>query len=188
MIIMYAAFVFLGIAVALFIYNLKSSAIRKTSTYRMYAARDDLVCLVAEKRLSEESPIFQYYYQRANFLLKKAPKIGVDHAVEKLLKYDGNDIEHSLEEAKRKADEMLNLVQQEEEAVGQAITSYYEASRDMMLAHSSTIRLTYLVWIKGRRWELIGRVVAGKTMSMLKAAKFADEEAHQFRQATYVSA
>ena len=150
----FITFALLGAGFAIFIHKLKSDVTRKASTYRMYAARDELVCLVAESKLEEENPIFEYYYSRANYLLKKAPSVGIDVAIDSLLKMDGDDIERALEQARKSANEMYLLVEKESEEVSEAVSMYYEASRDMMLAHSSKIRLLYIFFFKNVCQEL----------------------------------
>ena len=56
-------FITLGTVLAIFFAYLRYKTQKKIALYKLYAVRDELICLVAEDKISEDSPIFQYYYK-----------------------------------------------------------------------------------------------------------------------------
>lgn len=175
-------FLVLGLLFAVILRYLKNGAIRKSASYKLYAVRDDLICLVAENKLAENNRIFQYYYNRINLLLESAPNVGLDDAMDGFLYLQNSkSFEQSLEEAQRRADEMLKLVENESEEVSAVISNYYSASKGMMLAHSSLVRILYIASVKYALPKLLKKLVPKDTCEALKTVYFADNEANQFR-------
>ena len=82
--IMYIALL-VGLLVFIMLRKLRINTMRKAATYSLYRVKDDLVCLVAEGKMKEDSKIFKHYYNRINTLLKLAPNVGIDHAIESFL-------------------------------------------------------------------------------------------------------
>lgn len=175
-------FLSLGLLFAALFHYLKNGAIRKSASYMLYSVRDDLICLVAEDKLSEDSRIFQYYYKRINILLERAPNVGLDDAMDAFLYLQhSKSFEQSLDEATRRAEEMLTLVENESEEVSMVIANYYTASKCMMLAHSSIIRVLYIASVKYALTRMIKKIVSKEICEILKTVSFADKEANQFR-------
>lgn len=172
----------LGLLLAIVFHHLKSGAIRKEASYKLYSVRDDLICLVAEGKLEESNRIFEYYYKRINLLLEKAPNVGLDDAMNGFLYLQSSrDFEHSLKEAKRRAEEMLALVENEPPEVSEVISNYYSASKFMMLAHSSLVRMIYIALVKSPCKRFAKKIIPEQASRIIKAVNFADNEAHQFK-------
>lgn len=175
-------FISLGIALALFFRHLKNTANQKAASYQLYAVRDELICLVAEDKLSEDSRLFQYYYKRINRLLELVPNVGLDNTMEAFLYLQNSkSFQHSLNEANRRAEEMLELVEEESEDVSNVISNYYSASKCLMLAHSSMLRMLYIAFFKSPISNSVKKFVPKATYAALRTVSFADEEAHRFR-------
>jgi len=175
-------FISLGVALALFFRHLKTAATQKAAAFQLYAVRDELICLVAEKKLSEDSRLFQYYYKRINRLLALVPNVGLDNTMEAFLYLkNSKSFQHSLNEANRRADEMLKLVEEESEEVSTIISNYYAASKCLMLAHSSVLRMLYIALVKTPINNSLKSFVPKATYAALKTVSFADEEANRFR-------
>lgn len=175
-------FIFAGIAFAFLFKKLKNNAIQKAACYQLYAVRDELICLVAEDKLEENGRLFQYYYKHINRLLELAPDVGLDNAMEAFLfLHNGKGFEHSLKEANRRADEMLDLAQSENEEVSEVIANYYSASKSVMLAHSSILRMLYIGFVKKPVSNSFKNIIPKETYAVLKTVNFADEESHRFR-------
>lgn len=175
-------FILLGIAFAIGFRVLKNRAIRKAASFQLYAVRDELICLVAEDKLDENGKIFQYYYKRINRILELAPNVGLDDSIEAFLYLKKNkDFEKSLAEANKRAEEMLELVKREDECVSNVIADYYSASKNMMLAHSSFIKIIYLLIMKYHLANFLKNFVPVETKEVLRTVKFADAEEHKFR-------
>ena len=175
-------FILVGMGLAILFHHLKNISIRKAASYKLYAVRDELICLVAEGKLEEKGRIFQYYYKRINRLLELAPDVGLDNAIEAFLfLQNSKGFDQSLNEANRRADEMLELVQTEGKEVGDVIADYYAASKNMMLAHSSFLRLIYLLVVKYHLPKLIKNIMPTATREVIRTVKFASEEEERFR-------
>ena len=175
-------FLLIGLLFAIFIYYLKNKVIRKSASYKLYTFRDELICLVAENKLSENSRIFEYYYKRVNLLLEQAPNVGLDDAMHSFLYLqNSSSFEQSLAEAERRANEMLGLVENETEEVSELIANYYMASKYMILAHSSLVRMIYIFSVRYTLNNFLKKVVNKATCETLKAISFADKEERQFR-------
>lgn len=175
-------FLFLGLIVAIFLRSLKNKAIRRAASYKLYTVRDELICLVAEGKLSENNRIFQYYYKRINYLLERAPNVGIDDAMNSFLFLQSDStFEQSLAEAERRASEMFELVEKESEEVSELIANYYMASKGMILSHSSLVKMIYIISVKYALNSFIKNIVNRGTCEALKIVSFADREEQQFR-------
>ncbi len=169
-------FIFIGFCFSVFLYYLKKSAYRKSVTFRMYAVRDEFVFLVAQNKISEDSKVFQFYYKRINALLSHAPNIGLDDVLHSLIKMKENNLEGSLKKAIKEAEEIMKLRELECSEVRGAIKSFYVVSQDMMLAHSSTIRFMYFVFIRGKLFRYCHKILPSQIVATLKAIQFAEQE------------
>jgi|APTNR8051073442_1049403.scaffolds.fasta_scaffold05944_6 hypothetical protein len=171
-------FIFVGLFIAGTLFFAKKKVLRKAACFRLYKVRDDLVCLVAEEKLSENSRVFQYYYKRTNSLLNHAPNIGLDDVLESifLIKKSGN-LEKAVQRAKKEAEDILILKELEDTEVRAIVADYYKASREMILAHSSMFRFLYLGIIKGVISPRLENLLPTTTQYALKVAKFANDEA-----------
>lgn len=171
-------FIALGFLVAATLYIAKKAVIRKAACFKLYKVRDDLVCLVAENKLAEDSRIFQYYYKRSNAWLKSAPNIGLDDALEAiLLTKKKATLENALQQARKEATEIANLKEMKDPEVNAVVVDYYNASREMILAHSSLSRLVYLALVRGIITPKFESYLPNPTKNALHVAKFASEEA-----------
>jgi hypothetical protein len=184
---MVAVFVFLGILVAVILRHMKGLVDRKSASFKLYAVRDDLIDLVAQNRLSEKSEVFSYYYRNLNIVLERAPNVGIDDAMDILLrKSRSSNTEKSLAEANRNAERMLQLVKNEDEAVSLVIADYYAALRAMILAHSSYLRFLYIVVLKYRLYDFFNVVknhIPNNQSRILKTLNFVTNEEERFRHA-----
>ena len=175
-------FLSIGLLFLALFHYLKNKVLRKSASYKLYAVRDELICLVAENKLSENSRIFQYYYKRVNLLLEQAPNVGLDDAMHSFLYLQSDSsFEQSLEEAERRANEMLGLIENETEEVSDIIANYYMASKCMILSHSSLVRMIYIFSVKYALNNFIKNRVNQGTCQALKIISFAEKEERQFR-------
>ncbi|EHH2475277.1 hypothetical protein H8F06_11740 [Vibrio fluvialis] len=175
-------FSFLALTVLLFLYGLKRKAYQKQMMYKMYAVRDELVFLVAQDKIQENSRVFQYYYKRVNLLLQQAPNIGLDDMVNQLLSSRKNS-KLDLEQTKQEVEELLKLKELECEEVRAVVQDYYEVSKDMILAHSSYINLLFVIFVKGGLLKhYLKRFVPSNIKTTLQAVDFASREANNIKQ------
>ncbi|ELA8132932.1 hypothetical protein [Vibrio parahaemolyticus] len=175
-------FSFLAFVVLFFLHNLKRKAYQKQMVYRMYAIRDELVLLVAKDKIQENSRVFQYYYKRINILLQHAPNIGLDDMVSQLISTKKSS-KVDLEQTKQEVEELLALKELECEEVRAAVQDYYEVSRDMILAHSSYIKLLFVIFVKGGLLKhYLKKFVPRDIKTTLQAVDFASKEADNFKQ------
>lgn len=184
---LYIATVLSGVAVLVLFQCLKKRTARKVATFHLYSVRDDLICLVAEGKLEENSKIFQYYYKRINMILKHAPNVGLDDAMRAFITINRNSsFDKSLDKANKETKEMFKVVSEgkETEEVRNVIANYYSAAKHMMLAHSSVSVMLYLLLIKSPVSKLTQKIASKSTNDLIKMVNFVEEEEHKFRQCT----
>ncbi|WP_288130373.1 hypothetical protein [Microbulbifer sp.] len=180
-----------GLALAFLFRHLRGQVARREAKYKLYAVRDELICLVAEEKLEENSKIFQFYYKRINLLLDRAPNVGIDDSIDIFLQLKGNkDFARSLREAHRRAEEMLDLVEKESKEVSDVIANFYAASKHMMLTHSSVLNFLYVVLIKYHFLGAFKRItkpvrpyIPMSTRRKFSTVRFAANEEDKFRHA-----
>jgi hypothetical protein len=182
---MLSTFIILGIVAAFVLRHLKGKTDRKAASFKLYAVRDELVCLVAEKKLSAESEVFQYYYNSLNIVLKKAPNVGLDDAMDMFLrKNSSEEVETTLKAANLEAEKMLQLVKHESPEVSIVIADYYAALKYMILSHSSFLRFFYIVLLKYNLLSIFGKLkeyIPRYNRRVLKALDFVIDEEERFR-------
>jgi len=171
-------FIFIGLLIAGALSFAKKKVLRKAACFRLYKVRDDLVCLVAEEKLNEDSKIFQYYYKRTNGLLNHAPNIGLDDLLESifLIKRNGN-LEKAVQKVKKETEDIAGLKELKDPEVRAVVVDYYNASREMILAHSSIFRYLYIGLVRGVITPQLEKLLPTTTQYALRVAKFANDEA-----------
>lgn len=164
--------------------HVKNQVNRDRAAYGLYAVRDELICLVAEEKLDEDSQIFQYYYSRINKLLAHAPKVGLDDALDAFLSLQStNNFEKALKESDAKAQQMLDLVMKgkENEYLKEVIANYYAAAKCMMLTHSSLFKFIYVAHIKYPFLDFLRKVSSKKAVDLLRVVDHASQKEKRFR-------
>lgn len=154
---------------------------RRKATYAIYESRDRFVLLAAKGIVSEESKFFNYYYKRLNSMLSHSPDIGIDDAVKSFIKEkNSSNFKRAMEKAKSEAESVLKCKEMECEEAAEAARFYYEATREMILAHSSFLRLSYYA-VSHVGNEVVRRVLLEKLPAKIQQAlavvKFTSEEA-----------
>jgi hypothetical protein len=169
----------------LVLYVMFRSTLRKKACFEMYAIRDDLVYLVASGQLSEDNHVFQHYYTRANALLASAPDIGIDNLLEAIFtqRTSRRDFVEFLARAESKAQRLFQDVAFENPQVRCTVANYYSGVRNMILAHSSSLRLLYVLvrYSPGYLGTSIVRWIPGGYGRALLAAEYANHEAEIMR-------
>lgn len=177
-----------GVAFAILFRALKAKASQKAASYKLYAVRDELICLVAEGKLKEDGRIFRYYYERVNNILSLAPDVGLDNVMEAVFYIKtcrDRDLERQLENANKEVEKILELVKGEDESISKVIADFYAAMRSMILAHSSFSRLIYIVLKYSPK--LVSSRLPSTARLRMKAVSFADCEEEKFRQLVQAS-
>lgn len=171
-----APFIAVAFLATVLFYAGRKSVQRRAACFALYKVRDDLVCLVAEGKLSEDSKVFQHYYQRANSFLSATPRVGFDHILETLIAQRKNhDFFKSIEVARRNVAEIQKLPEMQSEEVRQVIASYYSAAGQVMVAHSSLSRYLFLLLMHDGVLPILDRW-SPRLSKAVRLAKFADEE------------
>lgn len=120
--------------------------LRLQAKYRLYKVRDDFVYLVASDQLEEDSRVFQHYYTRINSLLKAAPDVGIDDILQRVFhKFTPEQFEEMMVRARKQSEALFKDAAFKKTDVKEAVSEYYQAVRLMILAHSSYVRLAYVV-------------------------------------------
>lgn len=169
-------------AVALVVlYVVFRATLRKKACFAMYAVRDDLVYLVASGKLDEDGHVFQHYYTRVNAILSAAPNIGLDNMLETIFTKwtTPQDFAEFLEQADQKAQRLFRDDAFNDAGVRCVIADYYSGVRNMILAHSSTLRMLYIVvrHLAGSMRKAFLRSLPGEYGRALQAAEYANHEA-----------
>ncbi len=155
---------------------------RRKSSFLLYKTRDDLVMLVAQGVLSEESPVFQHYYKRINFILREAPKVGFDDILDAVIKHrKSDDFDKNMKDAEDIAEKMSIAVEEEVVEVKRIIASFYFAQKQMLLSHSSLIRFTYIAFVKGWFPEKMRSTFGVRVSHGIQYVEFVDKKANQFQ-------
>lgn len=139
-------FIAAGVIASIFFSVLMNRLRRRKATYNLYAVRDNFVLLVAKGELSEESPVFKYFYKRINMLLQYAPNIGLDDALKSFILQKNTkplDFKNTIEKAKSDTDKIMKSKELDNPIIAEAVKSYYLANREMVLSHSSVTRFLY---------------------------------------------
>lgn len=160
------------------LYLLKSQAKKRAATYSLYAARDKFVLLVAEGVIAESDPVFEYYYPRINAILAEAPNIGINHVINAMLKSKSSDIEKAIGIARAKAKEVNSSKSMEDARVKEAVRCYLEASKFMILSHSSLLKLIYTACKNADRFPWLIKTLShgtGSGSSYVNAARVANK-------------
>lgn len=151
-----------GFCISIVFYNLHLKVKRRAASFRLYAVRDALILLVAKGKLSEESKVYQYYYERINKTLSYAPNVGLDDALQSFINVKkANNHELLLENIERNFKEMRHLVDAEGVEIRNVVSDYYTAQKGMILAHSDWVKLCYLLMVN---------VFASRVASKVKVA------------------
>lgn len=159
--------------------------IRKKACFDMYAVRDDLVYLVVSGALNEDGRVFQHYYSRANAMLVAKPRVGLDDMLDQIFAQRRNteDFDELLKSAEAKAERLFG-----DEAFANAdvrciVGNYYSGVRNMILAHSSFLRLIYVIarHTAGSFPKFLLRSVPRVYARALRAAEYANHEADVIR-------
>jgi hypothetical protein len=162
--------------------------LRKKACFAMYAVRDDLVYLVASGKLDEDGRVFRHYYDRVNAILSAAPNIGLDNMLETIFTKwtTPQDFAGFLDQADKKAQRLFRDAAFNDAAVRCAVADYCSGVRNMILAHSSTLRILYVVvrHLAGSMRMAILRSLPGEYGRALQAAEYANHEADLIRGAT----
>jgi len=171
-----------AIPLAFFFQHLKNNSSQQAAARKVYAVRDELMRLVAKNKLQKDSSIFQYYYKQTNKILSLIPGITLEGTLDSFLYLqDSKSLHQSLDDASMRAEQMLKLVEKESGQVSDVISNYYEASKDLILSHSSVLQMLYIDIIKNRTNIPFKDFLRESTKTALKTLRFADEEAQKFR-------
>lgn len=154
-----------------FLSHMKTKARRMRATFAMYDARDKFIYLVAEDVISESDPVFEYYYSRINAILLGAPEVGLDHIISGMLKAGAYDHNKAIMKTNLKVRELSDSKSMDIPEVKEAVRGYFEASRAMILSHSSMLKICYLAIRHRERFSRIAGVLAPKEYAAAKIVK-----------------
>jgi len=182
------AFVFSLIIVALFRF-MRSQIRRQEARYALYRVRDDLIGLVAADKLDEEDRVFSYYYKRINSSLESIPVYGLDQALVAYIRYkDSDSFRKRLDNERKETEQLLKDISKLDPAVRTVIVDFYSANKKMLLAHSSLIRILYVIlstgWIPSLPVQVrvfARRLIFKRIVLALEFLNFADRRVNQFQ-------
>jgi hypothetical protein len=173
-------FILIGFIAAIIFSVMMNKLRRRKATYNLFKVRDNFILLVAKNKLPEDSKFFQYFYKRINMFLEHAPNIGLDDALKSFSlsqKADKAGFKASLEKARRDTVSILRAKELQDPEVAAAAQYYYEASKEMVLAHSSLLRIAYYAAKSGVLKNTFISMLPSNTQKGLAVVKLAGEEA-----------
>lgn len=177
---MLTAFILAAFICAIFFSFMMNRLRRRKATYALYEVRDTLLLLVASEKISEDSKYFQFYYKRINMFLAHAPNIGIDDALKSYSlsqKIDGVSLRKTMERSRRETEAVLSLKELKDPEVAAVTQRFYEASKEMILAHSSLLRISYYLIKLGFSKAILSKFLPNITQRGLAVVKLAGEEA-----------
>lgn len=173
------SFAVAGLLASFMLGTLMNRLRRRKATYKIYEVRDSFVLLVAKGIITEDSPVFKYYYKRANMLLQYAPNIGIDHAFKAFTYQRVNapkDLKEAIEKSRNEAEKVMQSKDLELEPVAAAVKLYYASNKEMILAHSSMTRLLYYAFSYGLITEWLMRKIPESMQKAMALVKISGEE------------
>lgn len=179
---LHAGIIAIAIAVA---YSMYIKTLRLRSTFSLYKVRDQFVYLVASGVLTEDDPVFKYYYERINLLLKLSPNVGVDDIIQVMLqqyKKSPERFNELVSQAKAKADKLSEEPSFSHDQAKQAVRDYYQSIKLMVLCHSSMLRLGYVLshHAMGRCLNKVSRLLPQELQHGVGIIEYADLETKAF--------
>lgn len=111
--------------------------------YKIFAVRDNLVLLVASKKLDESSLLFRHYYKRTNDILRLTDKMhfeGLYQALTSTKLSKQRIVDH-----KERMVNIQKIISESDPQVKDAITAYYEAVIELMMVNTNIFSFVYVV-------------------------------------------
>lgn len=126
-------------------YSLILRSARLRAKFKLYEVRDNLVLLVAQGKLSEDSPVFVHFYNRVNNIIGEIPFIGLDDVLHAVLMFNGSkDYEAAIKKTQTKLEKLWKDPSLEDVAVRSVVKNYLSAVEYTIVVHSSWMRVFYL--------------------------------------------
>jgi hypothetical protein len=132
--------------VIVYTYSSLRNAQRIKSRFNMFAVRDNLVLLVAKGHLQEDSPVFNYFYQRINRILSDNKPM-VYHDLLLAIAYintDRSNLRKAIAESFQQSQKILAMEEAKTPETRKVIDAYYAGVSKILLAHSNFLRFAYL--------------------------------------------
>jgi len=179
---LHAVIIAVAIAVA---YSMYIKTLRIRSSFNLYRVRDQFVYLVASGVLEEDDPVFKYYYERINLLLKLSPNVGVDDILQTLMqqyKKSPEKFNEYVSKAKSKADRLSEEPSFQNVEVKAAVVAYFQAIKLLVLCHSSVLRLGYVVshYLLGSCMDHFKKLLPENLRHGVQIIEYADSETESF--------
>lgn len=132
--------------VIVYTYSSLRNAQRIKSRFNMFAVRDNLVLLVAKGHLQEDSPVFNYFYQRINRILSDNKPMGYHDLLLAIayIKTDRSNLRKAIAESFQQSQKILAMEEAKTPETRKVIDAYYAGVSKILLAHSNFLRFAYL--------------------------------------------
>lgn len=132
--------------VIVYTYSSLRNAQRIKSRFNMFAVRDNLVLLVAKGHLQEDSPVFDYFYQRINRILSDNKPMGYHDLLLAIayIKTDRSNLRKAIAESFQQSQKILAMEEAKTPETRKVIDAYYAGVSKILLAHSNFLRFAYL--------------------------------------------
>lgn len=157
-------------AAIVYFYHKFVLAQRENASFKMYKVRDEFVYLVASDVMTETDPVFSYYYKRINSILAMAPNIGIDDVLHAIFN-NTSDIDRAIEKTRKEAEKIMSSSSAKNEDVKSAMESYYVCINQMVLSHSSVLRILFILAKRFNPLKMALKTILPKNNSISEAYK-----------------
>jgi hypothetical protein len=131
----------LGI-VGVIVFNLRarllfSKADARIQKYKLFRIRDNLVDLVAEEKLCEESFVFGFFYRAIDFLIRHTDQLNLKSLVGAMREAQERGLDPS---ATAELERIRNQLRQQSPEVREVVSDFYATMMQVLVENSAVIR------------------------------------------------
>jgi hypothetical protein len=175
-------FISVAFLVAVLLFSAKKKVQRERACFALYAVRDEFVCLVAEGKLSEDSPVFRHFYGRINSYLSRVPNVGYDDLLQTLLRIKPSaDLDSAMAVARKRIDTVKQSDDMQRPEVKRAVAQYFDAVARLMASHSSFSRTIFFRLAHVGGLMPVWRSLTPRLWGMLRVAQFAEDRSAELQ-------
>ena len=130
--------------VGVLVFNLRarslfSAADAQIQKYKLFQIRDKLIRLVAEEKLSEDDPVFAFFYRAIDFLIRHTDLVNLKSVVDALREAQ----ERGLDPAAAQEVERINKqLEHEDPEVREVVSEFYATVMQILVMSRASLNLT----------------------------------------------
>jgi len=117
--------------------------LQKVNTYPLYAVRDKFVLLVAQGKIQEGDPLFQFFYKSINVIISNSKKFTFSRFVQALEATREKGLDPT--EEKKLNEFMRALKKVEDPEIREAVLLFYQEIMGLLVKNSPILRIVALL-------------------------------------------